>query len=586
MPPTKTDEPTLLDRLYEQRAKRVEEWTTRVNDFEAERGEFEQRSAEEDAAKRPTDDEREAFKLAKAAFDADNDQREAEIKELDKRIADQNEIVRRRKEAADAHKDTTKVGAEPLTYRRDNGRGEGGISYYRDLAVSMVDGVTFSSTTKSQALERLNRHAAEMEVEIPKRVEAAERRARAAFSEDEAEGRNEQRGVGYDPFHRGALYNPVEKRVEPNRTDGYGGYFIPPLWLPEEYIPGLRAHLVAAGLCRQLDLPPGTDSINIPKLANLTAVGYQTADAAGVVSQDWTDTFVQANVKTAAGQSDVALQLLEQSPNGITDEVITTDLMSAYNQFVDQQVISGDGLNTGQLNGGHIQGLYNGSGGSAWSNANSVTWTSGTPKPYSFVQVAGAMASQIARTRFDAENFKLVLHGRRWFWYSTGLDGNDRPLGESPNGGPYNVSSLIESGMQAEGLVGTLPSVANAPVYIDDNIGTTDTTGGGSNQDYAIAALWDDMWLFMGDLRTNVYKEVLSGSLGVRFQVTRPPSFPSSSPERRLPWLEISPAGITRRSPRCTRCSAPTATLSRATFPSDPTWSTPGSLRRLTAPLW
>ena len=77
--------------------------------------------------------------------------------------------------------------------------------------------------------------------------------------------------------------------------------------------------------------------------------------------QDWTDTYVQANVKTAAGQSDVALQLLEQSPNGITDEVIMTDLMAAYEQFVDQQVVAGDGLNTGQLNGGHILGPLPGS---------------------------------------------------------------------------------------------------------------------------------------------------------------------------------------------------------------------------------
>lgn len=510
MPPTKT-EPTLLDKLYEQREKRVDEWSTRVNAFEEERTALEQRNAEEDATKRPTDEERDAFTVAKAAFDADNDQRAAEIEDLDKRIADQNEIIRRRSEAASAHKGNAEVKSEPLTYRRDNGRGEQGISYYRDLACSMVDGVTFSSTTKSQSLDRLNRHAAEMEVEIPKRVEAAEKRAKRKV--EDAEGRGE---LGFDPFHRGATYNPVEKRVEPNRTDGYGGYFIPPLWLPEDYIPGLRAHMVAAGLCRQMDLPPGTDSINIPKLANLTAVGYQAADATGVVSQDWTDTFVQANVKTAAGQSDVALQLLEQSPNGITDEVITTDLMAAYNTFVDQQVLSGDGLNTGQLNGGHIQGLYPAAN---WAGTNSVTWTSGSPKPYSFAQVCGAMASQIARTRFDAENFKIVLHGRRWFWYSTGLDANDRPLGESPNGGPFNVASLIDSGLQAEGLVGVLPAVADAPVYIDDNIGTTDTTGGGSNQDYAVAALWDDMWLFMGDLRTNVFREVLSGSLGVRFQV-------------------------------------------------------------------
>ena len=113
-----------------------------------------------------------------------------------------------------------------------------------------------------------------MEVEIPKRIEAAAKRAQEKVALAESRGKSDQ--PLYDPFHRGAVYNPVEKRVEPNRTDGYGGYFIPPLWLPEQYIPGLRAHLVAAGLCRQLDLPAGTDSINIPKLSTLTSVGYQT----------------------------------------------------------------------------------------------------------------------------------------------------------------------------------------------------------------------------------------------------------------------------------------------------------------------
>ena len=268
-----------------------------------------------------------------------------------------------------------------------------------------------------------------------------------------------------------------------------------------------------------MDLPTGTDSINIPKVATGTAVGYQQANNTGVVTQDWTDTVITANVKTIAGDSDIALQLLEQSPTGLVDEVITMNLMQHYNQFLDQQVISGDGLNASQLNGGHLQGIYNGAGGSAWSNVNSVTYTASAPAGYQFAQVLGAMASQVAKTRFNAENFRFVLHGRRWFWYSTAPDGNDRPLGETSNGGPYNVQAMIESGLQAEGLVGALPHVANVPAYIDDNIGTADTTGSGSGQDYAIGGLWDDAWLFQGQLRTDVFREVLSSSLGVRFQI-------------------------------------------------------------------
>jgi hypothetical protein len=217
-------EPTLLDKLLEQRATRVDEWSADINAFEEQRGVFETRLAEADETKRPTEEERNAFDVAKATFIADCDQRQAEIQEFDRRIADQKEIVRRRQEAADAHKDVVTDGdiSEPMTYRRDNGRGMNGVSYFRDLACSMVDGASFSSTTKSQSIERLDRHRAEMEVEVPKRIAAAEERARRKVALAESRGATDE--PMYDPFHRGAVYNPVEKRVEPNRTDGYGGF--------------------------------------------------------------------------------------------------------------------------------------------------------------------------------------------------------------------------------------------------------------------------------------------------------------------------------------------------------------------------
>jgi hypothetical protein len=314
-----------------------------------------------------------------------------------------------------------------------------------------------------------------------------------------------------------SLAGPFEQRVEPNSTQGTGGYFIPPEWLVDQFVPGLRLHRVAAGLARQLDLPTGTNSINIPKLANLTTVGYQSMNNAGLPSSDWTDTAVTANVKTVGGYSDVAIQLLEQSPNEIVDEVVTQDLMAAYDAFVDLQVVAGHGLNASGLNGGHMLGLYPSGN---WSSTNAITAT-GTGTPYLFPQIVGAMASQIAKTRFDLSNFKLVLHGRRWFWYSTGIDGNDRPLGETVGGGRFNIAAAIQAGLQPEGLVGTLPFLSDAPVYIDMNVPVTDASGvpAAGTADVAIAALWNDVWLFNGDLRTNVYKEILSGSLGVRFQL-------------------------------------------------------------------
>ena len=517
------DQPTLLDQLRERRQKVLDTWQAEITKRETADADFEARKADEDPAKRPTDDEFTAHRAAQDALRKAADEFELELAEYDKRVEDQENIEKRRAEAAEAVKrGGAVVTAEPLTYRRDNAHER---SYYADLALSQVEGLTLQRTNRNEALERLQQHAKEMEVEIPKRGLAAQARARDQFEQAESRSVNRRsrrsrdmddvRPLAYDPYQRSARWDAQEQRVTPNRQDGFGGYFIPPLWLPDEYIPGLRAQSVARDLCRQLDLPAGTDSINIPKLANLTAVGYQSADNAGVVTQDWSDTFVQANVKTAAGQSDVALQLLEQSPNGITDEVITTDLMAAYDQFVGQQVIAGDGASTGQLNGGHILGLYPANN---WG-ANVVTYTDGSPSGQHFsAGVFGPMASKIAKTRFDVEDFKVVLHGRRWFWYSTSNDVNGRPLGETLNGGRYNTAAA-EGPLAAYGQVGTLPHVADAPVYIDNNVPVTDATGGGTNQDVAIGALWDDLWLFTGDLRTNAYREVLSGNLGVRFQV-------------------------------------------------------------------
>ena len=492
MPPT-TTEPTLLDRLHTKRNAAVDAWTQFIDQRETVRAEFEARSG--DTA--PGEDEIESFRAAELAFRAQSELLEAEVRDLDKRIADQEEIVRRRDEAAELHRSTPEVGAEPMTYRRDTCRGADGISYYRDLAQVLVPGVTFQTTDQESSLARLNRHRIEMDVEMPKRAKSRERRALSQV--EQAEGRTS--------------LNPFEYRVEPNRTDGSGGYFVPPLWLPDEFIPQLVAHLVAAALCRQMDLPMGTDSINIPKVAGGTAVGYQQADNAGVVSQDWTDSAVQANVKTVAGESDVALQLLEQSPHGLVDEVITTNLVQQYNAFLDQQVLAGDGVNTGQLNGGHLLGLY------PYNNwgANSITYTDASPSGQHFISVLAAMASQIARKRYDLSQLKFVLHGSRYFWYASSLDANGRPLVEATAAAPWNVAAIDDSPRVAEGLAGR--TNFGAPIYVDDNVTTTDTTGGGSGQDVAIAANWDDIWLFQGDMRTNVYREVLSGSLGVRFQV-------------------------------------------------------------------
>lgn len=501
---------SLIDQLREKRSGLVDKWGEFIQKREVERAAFEART---DA----TDDDVAAFAAAEEKFKAGSEKREADIKELDERIRVQGDVSKRRAKAAKASVDAPAVvTSEPLTYRQDNGFGPEGSSYYRDLTCVMNTsaGQSFRSTNMGDARDRLFRHAMEMDVEMPKRAAAREERARRAAEKAEAEFRGSfHAGMGVRQS-RGD-FNPFERRVAPNRTDGQGGYFVPPLWL-DQYIAGLRPGRVAAGLARQMDLPAGTDSINVPKLSTLTTTAIQGADNQPVSSTDFTDTAVTATVKTIAGQEDVAIQLLDQSPYHL-DMVLTTDLLADYDKQLDLQVLSGNGSNSTTLNGGQVQGLYSSAGASPWTSYNSVSYTNSSPAPWNMFPVMGAMASNIARNRFTLNSLAYVLHPRRAFWFATGTDSNYRPIVEPSNFGPFNVTAIEAGSVPAEGLVMRLPW--GAPVYHDANVPTADTAGSGSGQDIAIGAVWDDAWLFEGEMRTRVLPEVLSGTLQVRIQV-------------------------------------------------------------------
>jgi hypothetical protein len=424
---------TLLEQLTERRSTLLNEMATAIEARQTARTEFEART---DA----TDEHRSTFAAAETAFGAEHEARKAELVKLDQRIDEAELVERRRADAASASRNDARVNSEPLTYRADNAAK---VSYFRDLAVAEVSAVRSQSDDPQAALDRLQRHANEMNVEIPKRE--AEREARAMRQADEAE--REFRGSFLQGVRRGGLdESPFEKRVNPNRTDGQGGYFVPPVWLIDQYIKALRAGRVAADMCRQMDLPAGTDSINIPKIATATATGIQSADGAAVTSTDFTDTVVTAPVRTIAGQQDVALQLVEQSPGTIVDQAILEDLTADYNMQVDRQVLLGTGAN-GQITG--LLPIAN------WSG-NTVTWTSASPVGQSFNAALNASASKASYNRYDLSALASVVHPRRGFWYGSTLDGSSgtsgRPL-VNPRDTGYNVVAIAESRLPAEGRI-------------------------------------------------------------------------------------------------------------------------------------
>jgi HK97 family phage major capsid protein len=172
-----------------------------------------------------------------------------------------------------------------------------------------------------------------------------------------------------------------------NRTDGTGGFFVPPAWLLDDYAAVPRAGRPFVEGLRQIPLPAGTDSINVPLILTGTAVAAQTADNAAVQSTDLTDGSVNAPVRTIAGQQDIALQLIEQSPIAF-DEIVFADLTADYWFKCETQAFSGSGA------AGQIKGILNASG------IGTTTYTDATPTvPELYPKVAGACPRRARHAR-------------------------------------------------------------------------------------------------------------------------------------------------------------------------------------------
>lgn len=441
------------------------------------------------------------------------------------------------------------VTSEPTAYGQHSGH-----SYWLDLCRTTLNRGDGDGGVLA-ARERQRRHQEELAVEMPAREKRREAEASArlerALSGEALEGgsprerrmaRLEQRTL--ERFS--ALGVPVyEKRII-SRTDGQGGYEVPPLWLVDEFIPYLRAGRTFADLWHNFPLPSGTDSINIPRFVTGTATGTQPGDGAPVPGRDAADNFVQARIMTVAGQQDAALQLLDQSPLNY-DEIIFMDLTADYNMQLSAQLLLGAGFP--QLNGLFPNGQVYGNGSigtagpttSGWFTVATGTTTAQWVGAASLYTAAGQLKSRIARSRLLPVS-GWVGNPAIWEALSVTVDGNSRPLIVPDQNGPFNAISVMQDGI-AEGPTGG--RLLSVPMSVDPNVPLTfggtgatqpyigaisnghtapvDGSGGSSTNANVytplIGARWDDLFLWEGDIRTRVLSEVLSGSLAVRFQV-------------------------------------------------------------------
>jgi HK97 family phage major capsid protein len=281
-----------------------------------------------------------------------------------------------------------------------------------------------------------------------------------------------------------------------SRVDGSGGYAIPPAWLMNQYIELARPGRAFANVVQRQPLPGGTDSINIPKLLTGTATGVQTADNTPVTDVDLTDTFINAPVRTIAGQQGVAIQLIDQSPIAF-DDVVFRDLVADHAARTDQQVIVGTGAN------GQVLGV------TLTPNILSVPATGVTTQGV-YSAIANAI-QQVHSTRFLPPEV-IVMHPRRWGWFLSLLDGNQRPLFLPAANSPYNVAGVL-SDVASQQVVGQMHGL---PVVTDPNIGTT--SGAGTEDDVFVMRA-SDIVLWESGIRARVLPETKAQNLTVLLQI-------------------------------------------------------------------
>ncbi len=336
-----------------------------------------------------------------------------------------------------------RTGAEPTTYRKG-----GSESYFRDLAMANVK-------QSSDAIARLQRNDREVQVDL------------------------EARGL--------------------TTVDGAGGEFVPPLWVVDDYVKLARAGRVVADQLNGKDLPGGTDSINLPKIATGTSTAEQATQNTALSDTDMTTSSVEAKVATIGGKQIVAVQLLEQSPLGaILDEVILGDLAADYAVRADVFVISN--------NAAGKRGLLNVTG------INAVTYTDASPTAAELYPKIGDGIQQIHTNRFMPAE-KIFMHPRRWAWLTVQVDSTGRPLVIPAANLPQNVIAAMGENIVAEGFVGMLQGL---PVYVDANIPVN--LGAGTNEDRIITARTSDVLFMEGSPRAEAFRETKADQLSVLFR--------------------------------------------------------------------
>lgn len=382
----------------------------------------------------PSDAESEQVRTAveeRTAIDAEVDQlqaREAELVTEQERDDAANSLHRQFTSGADlpGYDDVHRVGEEEHTYRLD-----GDHSFFRDMFASQMK-------NNPAAGARLERHTEEV-------------------TRDAEKSGKKLRAIG---------------------TGNVGG-LVPPQFLVDLFAPELRNGRPFANAVRRLPLPDEGMVFTIPRGNTGSAVAPQATQNTAVQNTDldWNNDLT-INVRTYAGEQDVARQLLERGSPGM-DQLIYADLTSAYATALDVAIINSDGT------AGTHKGVLHASG------TNSVTYTDASPTvPEAWSKLASAKG-QVGANRKLPMNL-WVMTTMRWAWFIAALDSANRPLiVDDPTAAINAMGASVAENFGEGQLVGT---VQGTPVLVDDNLPVN--LGGGTNQDDIIGLRASDLLLW------------------------------------------------------------------------------------------
>lgn len=380
-----------------------------------------------------------------------------------------------------------RVTHEPRTYERGNGQ-----SYFMDL-FKLGAGPSAGFAGYDSAVKRLKEHAGQVAVDAVD----AERRGVSASAAERYFVRQVREAI--NPRKDGTEPGSYIERRDLSTAAGSGGEFVPPLYLTAQYVPYARPARVFADAQTNVPLPPGTMSVNIPKVNGGTTVAPQGTQNTNVSDTDIDTEYVTFPVITIAGAQVLSLQLLERSPIAF-DDVVMKDLTLAQAQQVDAQCLTGSG------SGGNATGVYNTAG------ITTVTWTQASPTIKGLYGQLAFAKSQIAQQRFLPATH-IFFTPERWEWIEQQVDSNNRPLVLPEQNGPWNVMQVAPDANTAEGLTGG--RMLSCAVLQDFNI-PANVNG---NQDLVFVLKADDNFLYESPLVTRALPQTYGAQLSVLLQL-------------------------------------------------------------------